>query len=225
MSDFFDGKVCFLSSPDWQSLLRETWATSGSSAISELFFDYTYYLSLAGPLVGRGYDLREQMEAGKAVNPADIMTLLQKTIDMYGRLRTWAERLHSTVRLPEEVPSSQGDELFPTVYQYDDVSIGALFCGYYALTIVFQLIFMIAGYGNFAQSTQDFADKICKSVEFVGTGPLGPYRIGFSMRIAYEVESKARKLWIRNQLSKYSKKYAAIDVQSYPDLNKEYSYG
>jgi hypothetical protein len=217
MSDFFSGQVCFLSQPEWQAVLKETWARVDPPEIGKLFFEFTYYLSLSPPIVGRGFDLREKLKSGTTIHPEEAKELLDQTLSIYERLCTWAERLYSTITPPIEVPSAHED-LFPNIYIYDNVTAGALYCGYYALMIVCQLLLTVAGYDNLLESAEDFADRICKSAEYVGTGPLGSYRIGFSVRIAYELDSKPRRIWIRNLLARHSKDYAAMNVKSYPDI-------
>jgi hypothetical protein len=65
---------------------------------------------------------------------------------------------------------------------------------------------------------EEFADNICKSEECLGSGPWGASRMGFSLRIAFEVHNVARRNWIMDKLEKMSKTYAATNPKSYPKV-------
>ncbi|KAL3964697.1 hypothetical protein ACCO45_001701 [Purpureocillium lilacinum] len=50
---------------------------------------------------------------------------------------------------------------------------------------------------------------------------MGPYRVGFAVRIAYEVASPEHQRWVLTLLDRFNKTYAATDRATYPEPKPE----
>jgi hypothetical protein len=222
MDDFFNGRECFLAQPEWHKVMRESYNPNIISIeLSDLLEDFTYYLSLTPPLVGKAFELGNNSMRGIAINPAEALSLKSQVLDLLTKLQVWYQKLIKIIPEPTEVPSSKGDQRYPMVLEYSDASLGTLFCGYYALAITMQEILSTLQPGlDLAKETNELADKICKSAEVVGAGLFGPYRMGFSLRIAYEVYNIERRTWIRDLLASYNQLYGSIDPNTYPDVEE-----
>lgn len=93
-----------------------------------------------------------------------------------------------------------------------------MFMAYWASMLILQeLLLQCQWPHDFENSQKELVQNILRSVESVGKGPLGPYRLGYSLRIAYELASIDMQLWIRSLLDRFSKTYAATDKATYPD--------
>lgn len=68
---------------------------------------------------------------------------------------------------------------------------------------------------------RDLVSKILRSVESISRGTMGPYRVGYSLRIAYEFASAEAQVWIGGMLDQFSKSYAATDKKTYPAPRKD----
>ncbi|KAJ2966330.1 hypothetical protein NQ176_g10203 [Zarea fungicola] len=73
----------------------------------------------------------------------------------------------------------------------------------------------------FETSQQEYLQTILRSVEDISQGPLGPYRIGYSLRIAYELADAEAQEWIRGCLDRFKNTYAATDKNSYPEMRTD----
>ena len=71
---------------------------------------------------------------------------------------------------------------------------------------------------DFSNETAEFVSKICKAIEYNGSGNFGPYRMGFSVRIAMEVADPATKKWLINWLAHSSKTCAVTSPGNYPTI-------
>ncbi|CAK7272489.1 hypothetical protein SEPCBS57363_005155 [Sporothrix epigloea] len=71
--------------------------------------------------------------------------------------------------------------------------------------------------------------KLCRiifrSFEMLSAGLMGQYRIGFSMRVAYEFADVPTQLWIRTLLDRSVKTFASSRADSYPPVKpNEFNY-
>ncbi|CAK7218698.1 hypothetical protein SBRCBS47491_003597 [Sporothrix bragantina] len=65
-------------------------------------------------------------------------------------------------------------------------------------------------------SNRNLCRIIFRSFETLGSGLMGQYRIGFSMRVAYEFADMPTQLWIRALLSRSVRTFASSRADSYP---------
>ena len=219
MEALFSGKACFLDSDEWRHIALQYPTDSFTVQFYEKTAELSQCLAACPWLVTESYSL-------KAASPSEpstqtrISALTQSTLEICARLRQWYEDFIAFAPLPEEAPSSMGDELYPIVYRYRNPTTATVFCGYYAMTIIVHKILVQwehpAGDAGEISST---TDKICKSIEYFSeSGILGPYRVGFCMRVAFEVGTVIIKLWIRKWLLRFEKFYKACSPDNYPPI-------
>ncbi|PWY90747.1 putative C6 finger domain protein [Aspergillus heteromorphus CBS 117.55] len=213
MHSLFSGESCFLTSSDWQSAMKQQFSGSFSAdvdLVEQFFALFTFTPSLVHEL----YDLKEADHASQStiVRVADLIT---RALDMQARLLAWYGRFSRAMPAPHEVPSPSGDNLHPVVLWYSDENAATIFCGYYTYMLILHEILRVCGHpGEHAATVVYFRDQICRSVEFNARGLLGPYRMAFSLRVAYEVADYITKLWIESCSERLSKVYAAIRPQN-----------
>jgi len=219
MEALFSGKACFLDLEEWKYIALQRPADSFFAQLYEKTDELARCIAKLPWLVKEAYALRtaNNLEASTMVR---ISALIHHTLEVYGRLQHWYEEFVAFTPLPEEVPSSTQDQLYPVVYSYCNSSIATAFCGYYATNIILHRILIECHHpaGN-TREVSLTVEKVCKSVEFLAaTGTLGPYRVGFAMRIAYEFATVGTKLWIRKWLVQFEKFYKACNPNNYPPI-------
>jgi hypothetical protein len=219
MEALFSGKACFLDLEEWQYIaLRPP-----DDSFSARFYEKTEEL---GRCLAACPWLVTEACAILSANPSEISTqvrvsvLVHRTLEVYGRLQHWYEDFTAFALLPEEVLSSTEDPLYPVVYRYLNSCTATVFSGYYATIIILHKILIECHHpAGDAGEVSLLVDKICKSVEYLaGSGVLGPYRLGFSIRIAFEMGTVTTKLWIRKWLMRFEKFYRACSPNNYPPI-------
>jgi hypothetical protein len=152
------------------------------------------------------------------------LDLRAQTFSLYQEFKAWFPKFTRVVEGPVEALSERDDPLYPIVYQYSDYSMGVVYLAYWACIIIMHEILTACHYPeDFSAENEQLADNICKSVECLGTGSWGASRMGFSIRIAYEVNNVTRRKWIQKLLEGYSKSYAATNLESYPSVDQAYA--
>lgn len=58
---------------------------------------------------------------------------------------------------------------------------------------------------------------IVRSLEYVGQGIMGPHRVGYPTRVAYDFLDEDLKIWTLSLVSRYNEQYAAISREIYPE--------
>jgi hypothetical protein len=220
MDAIFNGKECFLAEPEWREVSRERYNDDIQPELYDALEEFIYLLSTCPALVRDGYDLRESNRRSEPIDLAAVLDLTNRTLDLHSKTSIWYTTLLHLLPFPTETPSTLPSPRYPTVYAYTDVFHGTVFCSYFALMIFLHEILMACGYGDYTAANNVLADQICRSVEFVTGGPMGPYRLGFAIRAAYEVEDVERRVWIRDLLKEFSRTYAATDVRGYPEVEE-----
>ncbi|OAA58551.1 C6 zinc finger domain protein [Niveomyces insectorum RCEF 264] len=75
------------------------------------------------------------------------------------------------------------------------------------------------------QCNREYCRIIYRSFETLSAGMMGPYRVGFAMRISYEFADVPTQLWIRSLLDRSTKTYASSRAEAYPAPKpNEYNY-
>lgn len=224
MSDMFfptsDG--CFLARPEWRAVLRDggRHLVHGPDVedriidISDRFFD-----NLADvPAVLRwGYMLREANTSGVVVEPARLVALAGLASNNHSRFSQWYEDFQTLPVIPEEVLSEDPESIYASVLSYKTPWAGSMHMAYWASMLILEETLIQCRWPvSFEDSQRELVKNILRSVECVGKGTMGPYRLGYSLRIAYEFASADAQVWIRSLLDQYSRKYAATDKATYP---------
>ena len=221
MNDFFSGRDCFLADPAWAEVTREPWDPAIDPEIHELLEEMINTLYLFPALVRDALDFRTAATAGAPdiVAAADI---LNRGSTIYHRLQTWHERFSALSGPPEAIPSPSEDPMYPVCYRYSSFAVGTTYCAYFACMVMLQEMLADAQYPlTFQIPTATYIDDICRSVEWNGQGTWGPYRMGFSMRIAAELGSAEVKAWLRGWLMRFSKVYPVASPSNWPALKDE----
>jgi hypothetical protein len=215
MHSMFSGEECFLASDHWHEKMRQQFTTDLPAKLHhsiELFFAYFTY---APSLVHKLYDLKH-VDVTSAEALRTISEVLSKALEMQTKLAIWYEQYSQIAPPPVETLSSTGDELYPIVLDYTDVSCATIYCGYYSYMVIIHEIFKTCGYpGNHEMMVAYFRDRICMSVEYNSVGVMGPYRMGFPLRVAFEIADTVTRSWILNRLEQFSKTYAAAQPENY----------
>ncbi|PWY96309.1 putative C6 finger domain protein [Aspergillus sclerotioniger CBS 115572] len=215
MHSLFSGQSCFLASSEWHSVMGQQFNTGFSAEVDRLVEQFFAYFTFAPSLIHELYDLKEGDHTSPSTT-ARVSNLLTRTLDMQDKLIAWYDQFARVVPVPYEVLSPSNDYLYPVVLWYSDENAATLFCSYYSYMLVLCEILRLCGYpGEHAAMLVYFRDQICKSVEFNTRGLLGPYRMAFALRVAYEVPDPTTKLWIEGCLQRLSKVYAAVHPQNF----------
>jgi hypothetical protein len=200
-------------------------AGSDSELRRELGMMADVYFALFAKLPGvlrLGFPMREAKKHGMPLDRTDLALLHQRTASLYRELQDWAVDLPRLFPAPTEVPSQDPGSLFPTVLRYDNVWYGPLYMGYWATLLVVQwsLALSCEELGEacppFALSSDELVRSILRSLETVGEGVMGGYRIGYSVRVVYDFADLPTQLWIRTLLQGHEKVFAGLRVDAFP---------
>ncbi|CAI7664392.1 unnamed protein product [Penicillium bialowiezense] len=194
MHSMFSGEECFLASDDWHQKMRQQFTTDLSTELHHSFESFFAYFTYAPSLVHKLYGLRH-VELTSAESLHTISEVVSKALEMQAKLATWYENYSRTALPPVETLSSTNDELYPIILEYTDKTCG--YPGDHEMMVVY------------------FKDQICKSVEYNSVGVLGPYRMGFPLRVAFEIADPVTRSWIKGRLQQFSKIYAAAHPENY----------
>ena len=226
MSDMFypEKDPCFLSRPEWKEVMRD----KGRRLIHPEFVPRDTVLVVDGffqnlaevpEVLKWGYLLREANRAGASVDATHAFLLAQRTAEVHANFTKWYdEEFMRITKPPIEVPTSRPDtSLYPMVLEYEHPWAGSMHLGSWASIIILQEVLTQCGWPvDYEESQRDLVQKILRSVECVGKGIMGPFRVGYGLRIAYEFASAEAQEWIRGLLDGFSKSYAAVDKSTYP---------
>ena len=218
MDALFSGKDCFLVKPEWQGLVEEPWDPLITLEQHKLMEEITNYLALFPTLVRDGVEMRDAVTKGQ-VDLSQIANLTNRILELYYRLKPWYSLWTACVGEPNDIPSRCDDSLFPIVSEYQNYATATVFCSYYACMIMLHELLKTCRYQqDFSKENEDFVIKICKAIEYNGSGKFGPCRMSFSVRIAMEVADSTTKQWLINWLAHSSKTYALTAPENYPTM-------
>ncbi|KAI9928158.1 hypothetical protein ASPWEDRAFT_170845 [Aspergillus wentii DTO 134E9] len=215
MHSLFSGQKCFLTSGDWHAVMKQPFNTGLSADFEHLIEQFFAYFTFAPSLVHKLYDLKE----ADPISPDSwlrMSNILERALDMKSKIEAWYVEFSRIVSPPTETLTASDDTLYPTALIYSDVNNASIHCGYYSYMVIIHEILKACGYpGQHQAMVIYFRDQICKSVEYNGSGLLGPYRMAFPLRVAFEVADPATRLWIEGRLKRLSKIYAALRPQNF----------
>ncbi|KAJ3495361.1 hypothetical protein NLG97_g3456 [Lecanicillium saksenae] len=229
MSDLFfpRGDECFLTRPEWREVMRDRGrhllqAPDFSDEAIEAVDEFNNRLAEIPAVVKVGFPV---MEAAKQGLPIDL-DAAAKTCRLAAACHIRMTEFWSTYGhlFPEpfESPSLDPLSLYPVVLRYEKRWASTLQMGYYATMCLLQEFMQKLGWTQpFAIPQKEYASIILRSVEDISQGPLGPYRIGYALRIAYELADAEAQQWIRALLDRFKSTYAATDKQSYPEMRTD----
>jgi hypothetical protein len=213
----FNGKPCFLAEKEWRDVAGLNFNQCVPDYLHNLFQDFSFYMASLPELLGDSFEVRGAKKLGKPspFSVDETLILANRSLDLYLRFREWGNRFMHIVPFPKETLSTTQDSLFPVVYRYDSPSAATVYCSYWACIILLQEILTTLGcQPDDAMGDEELVNNICKSVEFNSTGTWGPYRMGFSLRIAWELASPPVKDWIAKWHTRFNETYAATSPLS-----------
>lgn len=218
MHSMFSGEECFLASEEWHQMMQHQYTPDMPpdlhDSVEQLFAYFTYAPSLVHKFYGlKGADLSTP-ELQQTISAA-----LAQALYMQNKLAVWYEKFTRIAPPPTEALSQTDDILYPVILTYSDMFHSTIYCGYFSYMAIVNEVLRTLGYpGPHEARVVYFRDQICKSVEYSGVGVLGPYRLGFPLRVAYEAGDSVTRSWILARLEQFSKVYAALKPENYKDI-------
>jgi hypothetical protein len=220
MNALFSLQDCFLAEPQWQGLLlnlnypqSDCELTRERRALSDLYFAQ---LAKIPGIVRHMYPLREAMKHGAPVDTSVLAPLEAYVEQLRQDSMAWAEDMYRLIPGPTEIESKNTSSPFPTVFDYENPWYGALYIGYWASMIILQATLSLCQESAQLQADNAFlARNIFRSLETVGAGVMGPYRVGYGVRIAWELADEHTQLWIKSLLASYGKLYGGLQEKSF----------
>jgi hypothetical protein len=215
MHSMFSGEECFLASAQWHDTMRRRFTEELPEELHHSIEQFFAYFTYAPDLVHKLYDLRNPEVTG-AEELQRIPEVVSQALEMQTTLAMWYEQFSRIALPPTETISSTGDKLYPIVLTYTDVNCATIYCGYYSYMVIIHEVLRGCGYpGEHETMVVYFRDQICKSVEYNTRGLLGPYRMGFPLRVVFEIADPVTRAWVLNRLGHISKTYAASRPENY----------
>ncbi|KAJ5289779.1 zinc-binding alcohol dehydrogenase-like protein [Penicillium atrosanguineum] len=215
MHSMFSGEQCFLASEEWHHMMQQQYTadmpTDLHNSIEQFFALFTY----APSLVHKFYSLKE-VDLSTLEAQQTVSATLTQALAIQSKLAIWHAQYSQIAPHPVEIPSSTEDEVYPAILVYEEMIHATIYCAYYAYMAIIHETLKTFGYpGPHGSMVIYFCDQICKSVEYSGVGALGPFRLGFPLRVAYEVSGPLTRSWILTRLESFSKIYAAARPENY----------
>jgi hypothetical protein len=215
MYSLFGGTECIFASDEWHSVMKQQGNPGLSFELGNLVEEFFAYFTLSPSLVHKLYSLKEADFANPATL-AKLAELLKEALEFQEKLALWYDKFCHATPAPYEVLSSTGDTVYPIVLWYSDVNSATIYCSYYSYMVLIHEILRTCGYpGEHRAIVAHFRDQICKSVEYTAQGLLGPYRMGFALRVVWEVADAVTKQWIKGCLRTFSEFYSVMREENY----------
>lgn len=223
MHALFSGQDCFLARRPWQKLLADDPVIDdrGDGTLTELYAitdRYWIYLARLPAILHRGYALREAKRHGLPTEPAQITLLVRRAEKLRSQVAALFEGYAALAPAPIEVPSQDPGSIYDTVFSFSNVWHGSFRMSCWATLLILQECLVQCQWPvDYTASNRELAGNIYRSVEFVGAGLLGPLRVGYPLRIAYEFADLRTQLWIGSLLTRFEKHYASTAPNGYPE--------
>jgi len=225
MGSLFSLEDCFLAKKKWQRLLRGI-TRDKMIGVPDHVRDVVAYLDLYMAHLARlptvlkhGYPIMIAAKHGMPVDSAAASFLKKFAWALRNDLLSWFKYAEAVLGAPREVPSTDPISPYPTVFAFDNLWYGAVFMGYWtSLLVASSFISLVEPHPEWDEANRTLARNIFRSFESVSQGIMGPYRVGFSMRISYDVADVPTQRWIRQLLDRMSSLYGATNADVYPPV-------
>lgn len=174
-------------------------------------------------MVAAGYNMREWRNHGIVPSPAQATQVEQETSELRREFLAWHKGAlqGGGLSLPIEVPSEDPTSPFAKVYRFANPWVGSLCVHYWATMLVLQECIdqcqNDAGKRLYTQDNQELSTSILRSLEYVGQGLMGPYRVGYSIRIAFDFIDPSEREWLLSVIRKYNQQFASVSSDVYPE--------
>jgi hypothetical protein len=218
MDCLFNLKDCFLARPSWQRVLLGTEGLNMPIVpeLAQLIDLYFVNLAKVPSILKYAYVIRDAIRHGLPVDTSRVPALIQQAVRLRDDLLVWYQLFSGMVPAPVDIPSQETETIFEQVLEYQTPWHGSLYMGYWATLSIVQGCLSICGVpGDYAENNKELARNILRSVETVGAGMMGPYRVGYPVRIAYEFAELREQIWVLGVLAEFQKTYAATSPDVY----------
>lgn len=215
MHSMFSGEDCFLASEDWHQMMRQQYTRDMPRNLHDLIEEFFAFFTYTPSIVHKLYHLK-RMDVSTPQALQVISAALEETLRLQSRVDAWYEQYTKLALPPTEALSWRNDNLFPIILTYPDMIYATIFCGYYScMVIVHESLRTFCYPGPHEAMVIYFRDRICQSIEYCSAGILGPYRMGFPLRVAMEVADPVTRTWLIARLEELSKTYAAAKPENH----------
>lgn len=210
MNSLFSLQDCFLASRRWQTLLLNL-AVEDKDDTREMKYEkvlnlWIAHLARVPSILRHGYKLRDDNMHGMPPDVQQVMIFAQQTEKLRADADAWYKRWIAVVPEPVEIPSRESGSPYPLVLSYRNPWFGSIFVGYWATMLILQECLNQCRWPiDYADANRRCANNIYRSLETVAQGIMGPYRVGYAMRIAYGFGDVATQTWIISLLHRYEK--------------------
>ncbi|UKZ63458.1 uncharacterized protein TrAtP1_004688 [Trichoderma atroviride] len=213
---------CFLACPEWRgALCNNEWGSILSPDAPDFSMQVvnSFFLCLADmpEVMWWGYPVREALMAGRQVSPRRIKQLAELVAEKRERFTEWYEDFKKIGVELKEAPSQDSNSPYQVILEHPVGWLGSMHMGYWASMLILQELLIRCQWPvDYQESQRELVQNILRSIESVGRGTMGPFRLGYSIRIVYEFANAEAQRWIITLLDRFSKRYAATDKENYP---------
>ena len=230
MNSLFSGIDCFLAQKKWEKeldiILDETAQDPTIAARADRVLpkgairhigQYLHHLAKVPNILRHGYALREAVRHGMPVDLANVYLLTRRAEKLHADMEAWYESTVDDVGLPDEIQSQDPDSPFETVLSYTSPWVGTLHMGYWASMLIIQNVLNGCHQNDeYTEKNNLFARNVWRSLEIVSAGVMGPYRVGYALRISFEFADLPTQVWIHRLFARWQPLYAATSGDVYP---------
>jgi hypothetical protein len=213
---------CFLARPEWRGVLCDntTWSIFSHNAPDfSMQVGNSFFLCLADmpEVMWWGYPVREALLAGRQISPRRIKQVAELAAEKREQFVEWYEDFKKISVELKEAPSQDPTSPYQVILEHPVGWLGSMHMGYWASMLILQELLIRCQWPvDYQESQKELVQNILRSIESVGRGTMGPFRLGYSIRIVYEFASAEAQRWIITLLDRFSKRYAATDKDTYP---------
>lgn len=172
------------------------------------------------PIIRMGYNIRQGRNNGVEPDPEQVARLKPKAEELRVAFLSWHADYASEGALadPVEVPSTDPTSPYKTVLEHRNPWEGTIIMSHWASLLILQesLNQCHAGPGLLYMNNEELAHNILRSIEYVGRGLMGPHRVGYPLRVAYDFVDVDTQAWTLSKVSGYNGTYAAMSADVYP---------
>lgn len=166
-------------------------------------------MAQAPGIVRESFELREARRRGLEGDFARLPQLEREATRLREEFLSWYDKTSAAgaFSLPVEVPSRDPNSPFPSVLRYSSPWDGSATISFWATMLILQECVNLCQLGTarpFADSNYELGRNILRSLEHVGEGLMGPYRVSYAIRVAYDFVDRPLQLWTLSMVSKYN---------------------
>ncbi len=231
MRYLFSLEDCFLAKKKWQAVMTGEAGNNATTAVGRegvaMLDQYFVHLARVPAVIRCGYIIRETRKHGMPIDAAQVAFIKQQGARLREDFLAWFERHTPLLQQPLEIPSEDPSSPYETVLRFENNWYGSVTMGYWASMLIIQECLNQAASDEelYAESNRKLARNIYRSFETVGSGLMGPYRVGYAMRISYDFADMPRQVWIHSLLGRMEQRYASTRSEVYPPpSSNSYNY-